>query len=180
MVVMGYNDRAIKAEFRPEAAMALNLHIGRFDNSSKQKRDAWMQSALPEVVGTALSNLSFLRLPNEGKAEKLGAKAKGWKKSLKAANSDPATSLVLSGSLQRKGNTLAIKAAIRAAKTGAVVLAGQKRCPSMKPVNAPRASLRLSPRACLRTSRKSATSSRRASPRSIHGRCEGAQSRSRS
>ena len=129
VVVMGYNDRAIKAEFRAEAAMALNLHIGRFANGSKQKRDAWMQSTLAEVVGTSLSNLSFLRFPKEGKAEKLGDKAKAWKKSLKKANSDPAKSLVLSGSLQRKGNMLAIKASIRAAKTGAVVLAGQKSCP---------------------------------------------------
>ena len=130
VVVIGYNDRAIKAEFRAEAAMALDILIGRFDNTSKQKRDSWMQSGLAEIVGTSLSNLSFLSFAEQGKAMTLGAKAKSWKKALKRAKADPKKSVVLTGSLTRKGQTLAIKAAIRAAKTGSVVLAAQKSCDS--------------------------------------------------
>lgn len=130
VVVMGYSDRAIKAEYRPEAAMALDVLMGRFANTSQHKRDEWMRSGLSEVLGTSLSNLSFLRFPAEGKSQPLGTSAKGWKKALKSAKADPEKSLVVTGSLQRKGDALSVKASIRAAKTGQVILAGQRSCPA--------------------------------------------------
>ena len=130
VIVMGYSDRAIKAEYRLEAAMALDVLMGRFGNASKKKKDEWMRAGLSEIVGTSLSNLSFLRFPDDGKSMSLGTSAKSWKKALKAAKADPTKSLVVTGSLQRKGDVLAVKASIRAAKTGAVVLASQRTCPA--------------------------------------------------
>jgi tetratricopeptide (TPR) repeat protein len=130
VVVIGYSDRAIKAEYRLEAAIALDVLIGAWSNKSGRKRDAWLSATLPGVVGTSLSNLSFLRFPGEGKARAIGDAPKAWKKALRKAKADPAKSLVVTGSLQRKGDSVTVQTSIRAGKTGAVVLAGQRTCPA--------------------------------------------------
>jgi tetratricopeptide (TPR) repeat protein len=130
VAVIGYSDRAIKAEYRLEAAIALDVLLGTWDNKSKRQRDAWLSTTLAGVMGTSLSNLSFLRFPDEGKARAMGGGPKAWKKQLRKIKADPAKSLVVTGSLQHKGDTVTVQTSIRAGKTGAVVLAGQRTCPA--------------------------------------------------
>ncbi|MEC9072640.1 MAG: hypothetical protein VX938_09690, partial [Myxococcota bacterium] len=128
--VFGYSDRAIKAEYRAEAAMALQVLLGEWSSSSSRKRDAWQGKALPGVVGTSLSNLSFLRFPGGMEPQKLGDAPKAWKKPLRKLKAAPNQSLVVTGSFQREGKKVTVQTSIRAAKTGAVVLAGQRVCPA--------------------------------------------------
>lgn len=129
LTVWGYSDRAIKAEYAPETAMAVPLVISSFDGAKAKKRDAWRAEGVAEMVATSLSNAAYLRLPAGTDAQSLGDKPASWTAALKKLGVDAGTAVVLAGSHESAGENVALTARVVAASSGAVLLAKTASCP---------------------------------------------------